>query len=61
MTDREYTAVEIEAAITQAISEGEVAVVPGLLRLLALKDARRAEQVLATIEFGLEMAKGGRS
>lgn len=52
-----YTPAEIEEGIHRALSEGAVAVVPGLLRLLALQSPRRAEVLLETIERGLAMGK----
>lgn len=52
-----YTPAEIEEGIRRALSEGAVAVVPGLLRLLALQSPRRAEVLLETIELGLAIGK----
>lgn len=45
------TADEIVAGIRQALADRELAIVPGLVRLLAVKDPHRAQAVLDAIEI----------
>lgn len=53
----EFTPDQIVAGITSALHEGDVTVVPGLIRLLAVKDPHRAQAVLDTIELGIAMSR----
>ncbi|MFD5089378.1 hypothetical protein ACFWMR_02165 [Amycolatopsis thailandensis] len=57
MTEPEFTADQIVDGIHCALADGEVAVVPGLLKLLAVQDPGRAEHLLNTIEAGLALAR----
>lgn len=51
----DWTADEIEAGIAKAIGDRDLWVVPGLIRLLARQDPRRAQAVLDTIEIAREI------
>jgi hypothetical protein len=42
---------QIVAGINQALADRELAIVPGLIRLLAVKDPHRAQAVLDAIEI----------
>lgn len=53
----ELTANQIEDAIARALSEQCVGVVPGLIKLLALKDPHRARVVYDTIELGIAISR----
>jgi hypothetical protein len=55
----EFTPDQIVEGIEQAIHDGEVAVVPSLIKLLAVQDPRRAQQVLDTIEAGIAISRAG--
>lgn len=55
MPEPEFTDAQIEAGITAALAEQNVAVVPGLIALLALQNPARAEVVRQTILFGLSL------
>lgn len=53
----EFTAGEIEQAIHRALEEREFRVIPALIKLLAAKDARRAQAVRESIEARLQVAR----
>lgn len=57
MTVHEYTPDQITETIANAIRDREFDVVPGLIRLLALQDPGRAQEVLDTIQAGQIIAK----
>lgn len=54
----QWTADEIVAVIPKVLDDPEA--VYALLRLLAVRDPHKAQEVLDTIELGLYLAKGGR-
>ena len=56
-TERE-AADELTQAIAQAIHDRKLQAVVALIKRLALTDPARAQQVLDTIELGLQMAGG---
>lgn len=58
MTGHEFTPDQIVDAIVHALHEHDVKAVPGLIKLLALQDPRRAQDVLDTIKAGLAIARG---
>lgn len=51
------TADQLVTAIEQALHDREVTVVPGLLMMLAVRDPRRAQEVLDTIELGITISR----
>lgn len=53
----DFTSDEIVEGIRKAIADHDVHVVPDLIKLLATKDPRRAQQVLDTLEVGLVIAR----
>jgi hypothetical protein len=53
VTRHDFTADEIADAVAKAIHDHEFTVIPGLIRLLALNDPQRAQDILDTIELGL--------
>jgi len=52
----EYTDAQIERAIRLALEKQDVNAIPGLIRLLALQNPRRADMVRQTILYGLNIA-----
>jgi len=56
----EFTSDQITETIATAIRERDFEVVPGLVRLLALQDPNRAQEVLDTIQAGQIIAKAAR-
>lgn len=58
MTTHEFTSDQITETIATAIRERDLDVVPGLIRLLALQDPGRAQEVLDTFEAAQVIAKG---
>ena len=52
----EFTPDQIEDTITAAIKARDFHVIEGLIGLLALQDADRAQAVLDTIDVGLSIA-----
>jgi hypothetical protein len=52
----EFTAAQIEAGIVEALAQGDLEVVPGMIKLLAAQDPHRARLVMDTIERGLGLA-----
>jgi len=55
MTAADFTADQIVEAITLALRDRNIEAVNGLMHLLAVKDPRRAREVLDTIELGIEL------
>jgi len=53
----DYTADQIIEGITKALQGHDVEAVPGLIRLLAIKDPHRAQKVMDTIELGIFIAR----
>lgn len=53
----EFTPDQIVQGIESALHDHEVAVVPGLIRLLAVQDPARAEALLDTIELGIAISR----
>lgn len=51
----EYTSDQIVHSIETALHDGDVSVIPGLLRLLSVQDPLRAGQVLDVIELGMKI------
>lgn len=49
--DDDYSAEQIQAAIASAIREHNMEAVAGLIALLALKDPRAAELIIATVKY----------
>jgi hypothetical protein len=56
VSDHEFTPDQIVEGIETALADHQVTVIPGLIKLLAVQDPRRAQQVLDTIETGLTIA-----
>lgn len=61
MTAHEFTSDQITETIAGAIRDREFEVVPGLIRLLAVQDPDRAQEVLDTIEAAQVIAKADQS
>lgn len=61
MTAHEFTSDQISETIATAIRDREFEVVPGLIRLLAVQDPGRAQEVLDTIEAAQIIAKADQS
>lgn len=57
MTAHEFTSDQISETIATAIRDRDLHVVPGLIRLLALQDPGRAQEVLDTVELARVLAK----
>lgn len=55
--DAEYTPEQLTEAIAAAIRDRDFPVIPYLVTLLAVKDPEAAQQVLDTIEVGLETGR----
>lgn len=53
----EFTADQIADAISKALREHEVTVIPGLIKLLALKDPTRAQAIYDTIQLGIAISR----
>lgn len=52
-----YTADQLVFSIKQALHDHEVTVVPGLIKLLAVIDPSRAQDVLDTIKLGIRLRR----
>jgi hypothetical protein len=61
MTSHEFTSDQITETIAHAIRERDFEVVPGLIRLLAVQDPGRAQDVLDTVEVARTIAKARQS
>lgn len=59
MTAHEFTSDQITETIATAIRDREFEVVPGLIRLLAVQDPGRAQEVLDTFDLAQVIAKAG--
>lgn len=57
MTAHEFTSDQITETIANAIRDRDLEVVPGLIRLLAIQDPGRAQEVLDTIQAAQIIAK----
>jgi hypothetical protein len=53
---QEFTADEIVESIEHALEQREIHAIDGLLKLLAVRDPRRAEELMETLKVGLFMA-----
>lgn len=53
---QQFTADEIVEAIEHALQQREIRAIEGLMKLLAVRDPRRAEEVMDTLKVGLFMA-----
>lgn len=51
-----YTDAQIESAIESALAKQNVAVIPGLIAVLAMQNPERADVVRRTILLGLSVA-----
>lgn len=53
---QQWTAAEITECIHKALQDREIGAIEGLLKLLAVRDPRRAEELMDTLKVGLFMA-----
>jgi hypothetical protein len=56
MTDHEFSVEDIEKGIHHALRAQDVQAIPGLLKLMALQDPERAEELRQTMLLGVTIA-----